>query len=86
MLSVSTLNSKMVRKFGRKGVGLQCSVRPIKNSFLVITASERRSLNGDDHLAYRRNCAAAKRTRPRVTWGMTTPLRENGILNMMGSR
>ena len=43
MLSVSTLNSNMVRKFGRKGV--QCSVRQIKKSFLVITASERRTLN-----------------------------------------
>ena len=46
MLSVSPLNSNMVRKVRRKSV--QCS-----ESILVITASERRSLNGDDHLS---NC------------------------------
>ena len=51
MLSVSPINSNMVRKAGRKSV--QCSVRPIKKSIIVITASERRSLNGDDHLS---NC------------------------------
>ena len=51
MLSVAPLNLNMVRKFRRKSV--QCSVRPIKKSILVITASERRSLNGDDHLS---NC------------------------------
>ena len=32
MFSVSPLNSNMVWKFGRKSV--QCSVRPIKKSFL----------------------------------------------------
>ena len=41
MFSVSPLNSNMVCKFGRKSV--QCSVRPIKKSFLVITASERKT-------------------------------------------
>ena len=51
MLSVYPLNLNMVRKFRRKSV--QCSVRPIKKSILVITASERCSLNGDDHLS---NC------------------------------
>ena len=45
------LNSNMVRMFRRKSV--QCSVRPIMTSMLVITARERRSLNGDDHLS---NC------------------------------
>ena len=56
ILSVSPLNSNMVRKFGRKSV--QCSGRPIKNNFsLSPPASDAHTLNGDDHLSNYRNNA-----------------------------